>query len=143
MPEVFAGIICGYALALIATPFAAMLLIRLRVNSEWLTRVVPPETPLLAWSFIMHTGWFMLFTGIGILFGLLLHGLEDDRPAGGLGSPNATFTVIVLAISVIAVVPIATVVARWRIPMLLVGAVFAATFGWAMPHLALLGPEGS
>jgi hypothetical protein len=139
--EILAGIICGYALALAATPIAAMMLIRLRVNSEWLRRVVPPETPLLAWSFVMHTFWFMFFTGTGILFGLLLYGLEDDRPAGGLGSPNAAFTLIVLVVSGIAFVPIALLVARWRVRILLACAVFIGTFGWAMPYLSLLGPE--
>jgi hypothetical protein len=141
--EVFAGIICGYVLALVATPFAALLLIRLRVESEWLRRIVPPKTPLFAWSFVMHTFWFMAFTGVGILFGLLLHGLENDRPAGGLGSPNVTFTFVVLAISSIAVLPMAVAVARWRTALLIGGFVFAAMFGWVMPYLSLLGPERS
>lgn len=141
MAEVFAGIICGYGLALLITPFAALALIRLRVNSDWLRTVVPPETPLLAWSFIMHTFWLLAFTGVGILFGLLLYGLEDSRPQAGLGSPNGAFTMLVIAVTAIAVLPMAVAVPRWRMPLLTVGLLFVATFGWAMPYLSLLGPE--
>jgi len=141
--ETFAGIICGYALALLVTLLAALALVRTRTDSEWLQRVLPPDTPVLAWSFVMHTFWLMLFTATGMLFGLLLYGLEDSRPAGGLGSPNGTFTVVVLATSAIAVLPMAIALPRWRIPLLTSGVVFAATFGWAMPYLSLLGPNQS
>ncbi len=141
MAETFAGIVCGYALALLVTPFAALALVRMRAESEWLQRVLPPDTPLLAWSFIMHTFWLMLFTAIGMVLGLLLYGLEDSRPAGGLGSPNAAFTIVVIATAAIAVTPIALAVSRWRTPLLASGLVFALTFGWALPYLSLLGPN--
>ena len=143
MAEVFSGIICGYALALLATPLAALAMLRMRVESEWLRRVVPEETPLLAWSLILHSFWFMMFTGMGMLFGLLLYGLEDSRPDGGLGSPNAVFTIVVIATSAIGVLPLALVLARWRTPLLASGLVFALTFGWIMPYLAEIGPGRS
>ena len=140
MAEVFSGIICGYALALIATPIAAVALIRMRVHSDWLRRVVPEETPLLAWSLILHTFWFLVLTGIGMVLGLLLYGIEERRPDGGLGSPNAIFTLVVIATSAIAVLPLAVALRRWRAPLIAAGLVFAMTFGWIMPYLSLLGP---
>ena len=140
MAEVFSGIICGYALALIVTPIAAVALIRMRVHSDWLRRVVPEETPLLAWSLILHTFWFLVLTGIGMVLGLLLYGIEERRPDGGLGSPNAIFTLVVIATSAIAVLPLAVVLRQWRAPLIAAGLVFAVTFGWIMPYLSLLGP---
>ena len=140
MAEVFSGIICGYALALIVTPIAAVALIRMRVHSDWLRRVVPEETPLLAWSLILHTFWFLVLTGIGMVLGLLLYGIEERRPDGGLGSPNAIFTLVVIATSAIAVLPLAVALRRWRAPLIAAGLVFAVTFGWIMPYLSLLGP---
>ena len=140
MAEVFSGIICGYALALIVTPIAAVALIRMRVHSDWLRRVVPEETPLLAWSLILHTFWFLVLTGIGMVLGLLLYGIEERRPDGGLGSPNAIFTLVVIATSAIAVLPLAVALPRWRTPLIAAGLVFAMTFGWIMPYLSLLGP---
>lgn len=140
MAEVLAGIVCGYVLALTVTPLAAITMIRMRVHSEWLRRVVPPETPLLAWSLVLHSFWFLVLTGIGLVLGLLLYGLEDSHPAGGLGSPNAAFTIVVILTSAIAVLPIALVLPRWRTPLLAGGLVFALTFGWIMPYLSLIGP---
>jgi hypothetical protein len=143
MAEVLAGFVCGYALAVLATPVFAISLVRARVNSEHLRRIVPPATPLAAVSIIFHGFAFLVFTAIGMLLGVMLQGVEDNRPDGGLGSPNGTFTFMILAISAIAVLPMAAVLRRWRGPLFLTGAVFAATFGWIMPWLSLLGPEGS
>ena len=140
MAEIFSGILCGYALALIVTPLAALAMIRMRIESEWLRRVVPVDTPLLAWSFVMHTFWFITLTGIGMVFGLLLYGLNDSHPANGLGSPNAVFTTVIIATVAIAVLPLAVVLPRWRIALLAAGLVFAATFGWIMPYLTQIGP---
>jgi hypothetical protein len=143
LAEIFSGIICGYVLALIVTPLAALAMIRMRVESEWLRRLVPPETPLLAWSLVLHSFWFLVLTGIGMVLGLLLYGLEDSHPASGLGSPNAVFTIVVVLTSAIAVLPIALVLPRWRMPLLAGGLVFALTFGWIMPYLSLIGPGRS
>ncbi len=143
MAEIFSGIVCGYALALLVTPLAAIAMIRMRVHSEWLRRAVPKETPMLAWSLVLHSFWFLVLTGIGMVLGLLLYGLEDSQPNGGLGSPNATFTIVVIAAAAIAVLPMATVLPRWRTPLLASGLVFALTFGWIMPYLSLIGPGQS
>ena len=143
MAEIFSGIVCGYALALLVTPLAALAMTRMRVQSEWLRRIVPEETPLLAWSLVMHSFGFLVLTGIGTVFGLLLYGLEDSQPDGGLGSPNAVFTIVVIATSTIAVLPLAIVLARWRMPLLVGGLVIALTFGWIMPYLSLIAPGQS
>ena len=138
--EIFSGIVCGYALALIATPLAAVAMIRARVRSEWLRRILPEETPLLAWSLLLHAVWFFVFTAIGMVLGMLLYGVERRHPDGGFGSPNAIFTVIVIATCAIAVLPLAIVLPRWRTPLLATALVFTVTFGWIMPYLSLLGP---
>jgi hypothetical protein len=141
--EAFSGFICGYALAVIATPIAAIALVRQRVQSEALRRILPPDSPMVAWSLILHTGWIIMFTAIGMLLGLLLHGAERRHPAGGLGSPNAIFTIVVIAMAAIAVLPLAAVVPRWRVPLLASALVFAVTFGWIMPYLSLIAPGRS
>jgi hypothetical protein len=141
MPEVFAGFVCGYALSLALVPLAAVALVRARPNSELLERIVPPGTSLIAVSVILHLFALLVFTAIGMLFGLMLDGLEDRRPAGGLGSPNAIFTLMVLAMTAIAVLPLAAVAPPLRRPLLVGGAVFVVVFGWLMPYLALLGDE--
>jgi hypothetical protein len=132
-----AGFICGYALALLATPAVAIALLRARLSSELMRRLVPEGTSLVAVSIIIHTFALLTLTAIGIVFGLALAGMEDRRPAGGLGSPNQIFTSFVIAITAIAVLPIGVAAPRWRLPLLACGLIFVATFAWAMPYLSL------
>lgn len=142
MPEVFAGFVCGFALSLVLTPLAAIALVRARPTSELLAQVVPEGTSLIAVSVIINLFALLTLTAIGMLFGLMLFGLEDRRPAGGLGSPNAMYTLLVLAITAIAVAPLAVVAPSLRRTLFIGGLVFVVTFGWLTPYLALLGDEG-
>ena len=142
MAEVFAGFVCGYGLALLLTPLAAVALVRARVSSSQLQQVVPEGTSLIAVSVILHTFAFLLLTALGMVLGLVLFGLEDRSPSGGLGSPNQAFTVFILSATAIACVPLALVLPSLRKPLLASGLVFAAIFGWLMPWLAQWGPNG-
>ena len=142
MAEVFAGIICGYGLALILTPVAAVALLRARVNSPFLDRILPEGTSFVAISVIIHGFAFMTLTALGMLLGLLLSGLEESSPAGGLGSPNGVFTAFIIATAVIAAGPLAIFAPRLRLPLLAGALLFAGLFGWLMPYLSLWGAEG-
>ena len=142
MAETLAGIISGYGLALVATPLAAVGLLRARATSPHLRQVLPEGTSLIAVSVILHTFIFLTFTAIGALLGLLLAGLEGRSPEGGLGSPNRAFTAFIIATAVIAVAPLALFASRQRLPLLGGGLLFAGVFGWLMPYLAQWGPGG-
>jgi hypothetical protein len=141
MPQVLAGLVCGFALALIVAPIAAVALVRARVASPALARVLPEGTSLVAASLILHVFAFLSMTAVGMFLGLLLAGLEERSPDGGLGSPNRVFTAFVLAAGAIAVGPLALFVPRLRLPLLAGGLLFAGLFGWFMPYLSLWGPE--
>ena len=142
MNEALAGFVCGYGLALAATPIAAIALVRARLTSPLLQQVMPKGTSLIAVSVILHSFAFLVLTALGLLLGILLGGLENRSPAGGLGSPNGAFTAFILATTAVAVVPLALFVPRLRLPLLSGGIVIAGVFGWLMPYLALLGPDG-
>lgn len=141
MAEVFAGFVCGYALALAATPLIALALVRARVRSATVQRIMPEGSSLIAVSVIIHGFLFIALTAIGILLGIMLAGVEDSAPEGGLGSPNRVFTLLMLGTAAIAVLPLAAVLPRSRVALLVSGAVFAVVFAWIMPWLSLLGPE--
>ena len=140
MAEALAGFVCGYGLALVATPLAAIALFRARATSSYLRSVLPEGTSLIAVSVILHTFIFLTFTAIGALLGLLLAGLDGRSPEGGLGSPNRAFTAFIIATAVIAVGPLALFASRQRLPLLGGGLLFASVFGWLMPYLAQWGP---
>jgi hypothetical protein len=115
--------------------------VRGRVSSPFIQRAMPEGTNIAALSIVLHVFLLLVLTAIGMLLGLLLYGLENNRPDGGLGSPNRVFTIVILAIAAIAVLPLAVVLPRQRLALYAAGAVFAITFGWLMPYLSLLGPE--
>ena len=140
MASVFAGFVVGYALSLLIGPLAAMLIIRANKNPGFAQRVAPPGTSVIALSVVLHFTAILLLTAIGLLLGILLDGIDSRRPDGGLGSPNAVYTLIVVALTAVTVIPSVAVPAIRRYAF--GGAViFAAAFGWAMPWLAQLAPS--
>lgn len=137
MAEVFAGFVVGYAMSLLVAPMAAVLI--LRANRAGVAqRIAPPGTNFVALSMVLHFGAMLLFTAAGMILGLSLHGIESRRPDGGLGSPNGVYTMMVVALTAVVVLPTAIVPAVRRFTF--AGAlVFAAAFGWGMPWLATAG----
>ncbi|MGB2694800.1 MAG: hypothetical protein WBD55_06380, partial [Dehalococcoidia bacterium] len=95
MAEALAGFVCGYALAIVLTPVVAIALVRARANSALLGQVLPEGTSFAALSVVLHVFGVLTLTALGLVLGLALAGLEDRNPAGGLGSPNGAFTILV------------------------------------------------
>jgi hypothetical protein len=133
MAELFAGAVCGYAIALAVTPLGMIALVRSRATL--FGDALPEGTRLTILAIGLHFLSFVVFSTIGLLLGGLLNGIDAK---GGLASPNRAYTLIVLVIDAIAVLPLATVAPRMRAPLLASGVLFAGIFGWAMPHLAEL-----
>jgi len=136
--EVFAGFVMGYALAIVLAPLAAIALIRSNERTGIAQRVAPPGTNVIALSVVLHFFGVLTLTALGLVLGMALAGMEDRRPAGGLGSPNAAYTFLVLALAAVVVIPtlVLPAVRRYAVAA---AALFAALFGWAMPWLATLG----
>ncbi len=138
MAEVFSGFVVGYAIALLVGPAAAIALVRSNERSGLAQRVAPPGTNLVALSMVLHFAAILMFTGIGLVLGMALAGIDGRRPDGGLGSPNLVYTLLVIALTAVIFIPTVAVpsVRRYAIAA---AAVFAASFGWAVPWLAQLG----
>ncbi len=139
MREVFAGLVVGYGLAVFLSPVAALLLLRASRTNAAVRRAVPERTNPLALTMVVHFFGLYLLTALGIVLGLALKGIEDRRPAGGLGSPNATYTALVLGLSLVGALPFALFGRRVRAVALLCAAVAAGLFGWLVPWVAELG----
>jgi hypothetical protein len=136
--ELFAGWVIGYALALLLAPAAAIALVRSSARGGFAQRLAPPGTSAIALAVVLHLGAVLVLTAIGLVLGMVLAGLEDRRPDGGLGSPNVVYTLIVLALAAVVVIPVLVVPAVRR-PAIAAAVVFAVLFGWAMPWLARAG----
>jgi len=136
--EVYAGFVIGFALSLAVAPFGAIALIRSNDRTGFAQRIAPPGTNMIALSVVVHFAAMMMLTMIGLLLGLLLAALNDRRPDNGLASPNVAYTLIVVALTAVIVMPTLVIPAirRYTIASALL---FAALFGWALPWLAQLG----
>jgi hypothetical protein len=132
--QVFAGLVCGYILALIGAPVLALGLVRLRASSPLVQRLMPAGTPMAASVIVLHGGLAMACAGAGILLGLLLYAMKDA--GGALGSPNIAFTLFVLGCTVAAFAPFLVLFARFRAQTLAAAAVVLILFGWLMPYMA-------
>ncbi|HXK33424.1 MAG TPA: hypothetical protein VNM91_05350 [Dehalococcoidia bacterium] len=135
MAEVFAGFIIGYALSLIIAPAVTIGMVRMRPDSVLIQRIAPGGTNVVALMMVVHGGLLLLLTMLGLILGMALGGIEDRRPAGGLGSPNLVYTLLVIALTFVLVIPTLAIpaVRRYSVPA---AVVFAALFGWGVPWLA-------
>ena len=143
MSEVLAGFVCGYVLALVSTPLIALAMMRVRSQAPVLARAVPERVPMVALAVVLFWFTFLFWTGLGMVFGIMLNGIEDRAPAGGLGSPSLAYTLLVVVWSVVAFAPMAVLLRPARRYVAASALVFVAVFGWLMPYLAEWSPIAS
>lgn len=138
MAQVFAGFVVGYAISLLIGPAVAIAIVRSNDRSGVAQRLAPPGTSIIALSVVLHFAAMLMFTALGLVLGMALAGIDQRRSDGGLGSPNVTYTLLVIALTAVLVIPAFAVPVIRRYAF--AGAVlFAVLFGWAMPWLATLG----
>jgi len=135
--EVFAGFVVGFTLSLLAAPISAIALVRSNNRTGIAQRVAPEGTSVVALSVVLHFAAMIVLTGVGLVLGMALSGIDARRPDGGLGSPNLVYTLLVVALTAVIVIPAFAVPAARRYAVM-GGTVFALAFGWAMPWLATL-----
>jgi len=138
VPQVFAGFICGYALALLSTPLLAVGLVKLRAESALLARLFPKGVSVTAFAMQLHLGLILGFTGLGMFLGLVLQAMEGA--GGALGSPNAPYTLFAFGVIVAIVAPLIVLVRPLRLLSAADALVAIVGFGWVMPYLAKWAP---
>jgi len=135
--EVFAGFVVGFAFSIIVAPVGAIMLVRSSRETGLAQRFAPEGTTIVALTMVVHFGAFLVLTAVGMVMGLALHGIEARRPAGGLGSPNFAYTVLVVALAAATAIPM--LLAPWRRFAVASTVLAAVLFGWAVPWLAKAG----
>ena len=134
MGEVFAGFVCGYALAIASTPLLATLLVKLRSGNELMMRLLPEGTSTVGLGVIVHGGLFLFWTAAGILLGLVLLAMGDTNAA--LGTAHPPFSLFVFGLTVAVGAPLIALLPRVRTAALLATLFVVLIFGWLMPHMA-------
>jgi hypothetical protein len=132
--EVFAGFVTGYGMAVITTPLMSFWLVRLRLESALMARLLPEGTSAVSMSVILHGALAMFWTGIGLVLGLVLFGMRGAGEA--LGSLNGPYTLFVAGLFVALGAPLVILLPPLR-RVTLPGLVLAVLiFGWLTPYLA-------
>jgi hypothetical protein len=132
--EVFAGFVTGYGMALITTPLLSILLVRLRMGSALMSRLLPAGTNAVSISVLLHGALALFWTGVGLVLGLVLLGMRDAGEA--LGSLNGPYTLFVAALFVAICAPLVILLPPLRRATLAAMVLAIAAFGWLMPYLA-------
>ena len=138
MAEVFAGFVCGFALALIATPFFALWVVQSRNAIPFIKNAVPEGMSILMVSIPISSFFFLTWTMIGIVLGMALVAAQNATTRGGLGSYNILYTVIVVLLAFIVFFPPFVIVRSARRLTAGVALSFLVLFGWLTPFLAHL-----
>ncbi len=134
MAEVFAGFVTGYAMAVITTPLLSVWLVRLRMESALMARLLPEGASAVSMSLILHGALALFWTGVGLLLGLVLLGMRGAGEA--LGSLNAQYTLFVAGMFVALGAPLVVLLPSLR-RVTLPGILLAIlVFGWLTPYLA-------
>ena len=134
MEQVFAGFIVGFAYSIIVAPFVAIAVVRSSRDTGLADRFALGQTNTVALAVVLQTLLFFVLTAVGMILGLALAGIDDRRPDSGLGSPNAAYTLLVLALTAVLFLPL--LLLPWRGYAIAFAMLFAIGFGWVMPWLA-------
>jgi hypothetical protein len=139
MAEVFSGFVMGYAMSLVFTALAAVMVVRARSRLPSLAKAIAPNLSVVMLAVPISILAFLLWTMIGLILGLLYRGALDHLSGAGLGSPNWPFTlgVILFTLAFLAVILYAWRRLPWQV--LVMAVMFLGLFGWAMPYLAETG----
>jgi heme/copper-type cytochrome/quinol oxidase subunit 4 len=134
--EVFAGFVIGYAMSLIFSILAALMVVDARSRIPYLAKAIAPNISAVALAVPISLLAFFLWTALGMFFGLLYRLTLEEASDGGLGSPNLVYTVLVLIFTAFSLTMVLALWRRLPWPVLTIGLTFAALFGWALPFLA-------
>ena len=136
MAEAFSGFVCGFVMSIVATPPFALWVLNSRDDIPFVRNAVPRGMPLTLLSIPIASFFFLIWTELGLVFGMLLIALNDASPRGGLASPNLLFTAIVLVSAFIIFLPFFALVRSARRLAVFLALSYVVLFGWATPILA-------
>jgi hypothetical protein len=136
MEEVFAGFVSGYIMALIFSGLVALMVVEMHSRIPYLAKVIAPNISAAALAVPISLIAFLLWTAIGMLFGLLYRYTLQEAPGGGLGSHNLLYTLLIIAFAGLILTAIVAAFRRLPWQVAVIGLSFVVLFGWVLPLLA-------
>ncbi len=137
--DILAGLVCGLFMG---TVFLGALILVFLSNRDLYDRLarrlpqgIPPTLVILAVVIALPPAWGTFGAIAGALYNLAI----DSAPGSGLGSSNQTFTLAILCLTGLLMLPaLFLIIRRKKLGWLLfvINLIFAGIFGWLLPLLA-------
>jgi hypothetical protein len=137
--DIVAGLICGL---LMSSVFLGALIYIFLTNRDLYDRLakrlpqgIPPTLVLLSLVVGLPPAWAIF----GIIAGALYHLAVDASPGAGLGSSSSIFTLAIICLTVLLMLPaLFLIIRRKKLGWLFftINLMFAGIFGWLLPLLA-------
>lgn len=136
--DILAGIICGLFLSTVSLGALILLFFSNRDLYDRLSKRLPqgisPTLAMLSVMIALPLAWGIF----GAIAGALYNVAIDSASGSGLGSSNQIFTLAIICIAVLLMLPALFFVLRrknWAFMLLAIGIAFAGVFGWLLPML--------
>jgi LPXTG-motif cell wall-anchored protein len=137
--DILAGLVCGLFMG---TVFLGALILIFLSNRDIYDRLakrlpqgIPPALIMLSLLIALPPAWGVFGAIAGLIYNLAL----DLSPSAGLGSSDSIFTLAILCLTVLLMLPaLFFIIKRKKLGWLLfvINLVFAGIFGWLLPLLA-------
>ena len=136
MSYVLAGTFGGVLMALVSTTVGSLMLFFLvKEPPPWFAALEERLSPMQMTMGLVILGYPM-WAVLGGMLGILYWASTEAAPAGGAGSPNLVFTVLVVVASAVAIAPFVALLRRVVAGFVALALCFAGIFGWLVPHMA-------
>ena len=137
--DVLAGLVCGLIMGSVSLGALIYIFFTNRDLYDRLARRLPQGIPptLVMLSFVvgLPPAWFI----IGAIAGALYNVAADDSSGAGLGSSSFIFTLAIICLTVLLMLPAVFLIIRRKQPGWLfftINLIFVGLFGWLLPLLA-------
>jgi hypothetical protein len=137
--DILAGLICGLIMGSAYLGALIYIFLANRDLYDRLAKRLPPGTPptLIMLSLVLGLppAWFLFGAIAGALYNLAV----DASPGAGLGSSNLVFTLAIIVLTVLLMLPtLYLVIRRNKLGWLffITNLIFLGLFGWLLPLLA-------
>jgi hypothetical protein len=137
--DILAGLVCGLFMGTISLGAWIFISLSNRDMYERLARRLPQGIPLILLMLSLVVALPLAWGLSGIVAGLLYNVSIDHSPGAGLGSPNSVFTLAIICLTALLMLPpLFLIVKRKKLGwgFIIVNLVFAGVFGWILPLFA-------
>ena len=136
MTYLIAGATSGLLVASVFVTAGSIMLFALAKNPSPLSRSLMDKVSPMVLMISLTVLAFLAWTVLGAAIGLVYRASTTGIPGSGMGSPNLTYTLAIVAVGVVGAAPIALLLRRVVVGVAVLTLTFVGVFGWLLPFFA-------